>query len=138
MDDTDTRSLVYARAVGDPARFPRGTALQWLAGRFADDSEIMALLRDRLLHDPYGDARRRALGWLAFPLEAGARKVALSRDLDGDQPGIDPLAPIDDARVAATAERLQMSAAEARALYEDLARDYPLRLAWQPEIEQRA
>ena len=125
-----TARLLRWRIVEDPDTLVRDTALRVLVEYFSDDPATADLLRRQSLKDTNPALRPPAMGRIALHLETGLRSTVLTHDLDGAAPGIDPLQPIDRARLEATAAKLNIGLDEARRLYEGVAADYGLTLAF--------
>ena len=144
-DDPETKALLCKQAVNDPHQDVRKWALFWMAMEFADDSETILLLRDRAVNDTDEEVRRWAVAFLArFETSAQAlaiamplqRILALTKDLDDGpgSPGIDPLEPIDNARIGAVAEKLRLGRDEVIGLYRSLAAEYDLPLRFAEDV----
>jgi hypothetical protein len=114
--NAETKALLRERARDDPQPDVRFMALHELAQRYGDDAETEALLRARALDDPHELPRRAAFSSLARFLPELHQKV-LAEDLGLGSLSIDPLMPIDCARIDATAAALHMKRAKAVALY---------------------
>lgn len=76
--------------------------------------------------------RRAALGGLALRLEELDCRL-LSRDLDGEQPFLDPREPISESQVQQAASILKLSVEEVRTRYAALAPRFHLQLAWRAD-----
>ena len=137
-DDPRTADLLRARAVDDPHEYARLAALVALAQHFRDQPRTAGLLRARAVDDPDEDVRRAALLALAKLLGIEDATVLCSRDLDGLNPGLDARKPVTQTIVARAVKKLGKSEQTIRALYEQIARVAPLRLAWQAPRRKRA
>jgi len=126
----ETADFLRNRAVNDPDSDPRGVAIEALGAHFRDHPGTADFLRDRAVNDPDSDPRRAACLALAGMLNIPHARTLCSRDLDGIAPGIDPAEPVtgEHARRAATA--LGEDEGAIRALYERIAAELSLTLAW--------
>lgn len=131
-DAPETKLLLFDRARNDEDADVRSVALEALAQHFRDAPETQPLLLDRAREDEDASVRGVALlAWArAYNTERNAR--LLSRDLYGADPGLDSHETIGEKRVEEAAERLGLTRDEVRAAYEELARQLPLILSWQP------
>lgn len=88
------------------------------------------------LHEPMSHdvamTRREAL-WALASLESDhVDRMLLSRDCDGVAPGIDPQQKITESALPAYANAVRLPLRQVRSRYEELAKRYPLTLAWLP------
>ncbi len=127
-DRDDTRTLITGRATKDENVIVRRAALEALARGWADRDDTRTLITGRATKDENKYVRSAALQALAaLVLERGA-VVLLSRDLDGDFPFVDPLAPLPEKHLQKGAEKLGISEQQTREL---LAACEPA-LGWNP------
>ncbi len=131
-NDPLTQALLQQRASADDSPKCRTSAIYLLSSSLngPHDAETRAVLRQRATED--GDAHCRAAALLQLALAVGEPHGLLlaSTDLDGSPPGVDPLEPVTDRRVRQAAAKLGRSEPEIRDVYERLADEIPLTLAW--------
>jgi hypothetical protein len=95
-------------------------------GRNTDQRATEALLK--LLSHQSSEIRVAAMGSLARNRDESEDLVLLSRDVDGISPWLDPVTPIDRARIERAASELGMAVSEVRERYIALATTFGLRL----------
>jgi hypothetical protein len=83
------------------------------------------------LYDESEDVRKAAYRALAKIQEDETGQKLLSRDIDADDPWLDPQDPIDEDRVKKAAKELKIPEEEVRQRYEKLAEKYKLKVGWQ-------
>ena len=99
----------------------------WALGRLQDlraVKPLMAKLDDNL------DIRSEALGALANICRDEIDQKLLSKEIDIDYPWLDPKESITEKRVAEAVSKLKLTQEEVRQRYEDLAREFNLKLEW--------
>jgi len=97
-------------------------------GKIGNQAAVMTLMRR--LKDPEERVRCAALGGLAQRSQQDA--ILLSLNLDGFAPFLDPHLPITEGSISDAAHHLQLTQEAIRALYEALAAEFHLQLAWRP------
>ncbi|KUO00267.1 hypothetical protein AQJ84_09140 [Streptomyces resistomycificus] len=96
------------------------------------DTDAREAVEEAMRHTFIG-VRQTALWSLADLEKDRSDRVLLSRDRDALSPGIDPQAVITEAALQMDRSAVDLSAAEIRARYEELAQRYPLTLSWSQE-----
>lgn len=104
--------------------------LTTLAARAALGDRSALVTLQESMRGPVGSVRQLALWSLALMERDSFDKLLLSRDLDGESPGVDPNDVITDRTLTERAEAVDLTLAEVRARYDELAKRYPLKLAW--------
>ncbi|SNX56329.1 PBS lyase HEAT-like repeat-containing protein [Streptomyces sp. TLI_55] len=93
------------------------------------DTETRKALDEAMTHSDV--MTRRSALWALAALESDrVDQVLLSRDRDGDAPGIDPQQKITESALPSYANAVRLSIRQVRSRYEELAKRYPLTLAW--------
>ncbi|WP_405726746.1 HEAT repeat domain-containing protein [Streptomyces sp. NBC_00028] len=95
------------------------------------DTRARAALEEAMTHS--SEMTRCDALWTLASLESDqVDQVLLSRDRDGAAPGIDPQQKITESALPAYAHAVRLPLRQVRSRYEELAKRYPLTLAWLP------
>jgi TIR domain/HEAT repeats/NACHT domain len=127
--EAETKTLLLERALNDPDALGPGV-LDALSRHFGDDHAIKALLLSRARDDPDGDCRAAAFLALSRVVCGRQASILASRDLDGHLPGRDPREPISPEVIAEGAARLRQTPESVRVLFERLAEQMGVPLAF--------
>jgi HEAT repeat protein len=108
-----------------------GNSAAWALGKLQDSRAVKPLIA-KLDNDDF-NVRSQALRALANSCRDKVDQKLLSRDIDASNPWLDPKKPITEERVAKAASKLKLTVEKVRQRYEDLARAFNLKLAWQSQ-----
>jgi hypothetical protein len=106
-----------------------GHSAAWALGELKNSRAVKPLIAK--LNDEEHDVRCEALNALGNICCDEVDQSLLSRDIDAAYPWLDPKESITEERIAKAASELKLTPDEVRQRYEELARAFNLKLAWQ-------